>query len=116
MHRERANQGSECECKAILTKNNNSPIALPCNMYNNDLTEAITQQKNKQVNKMTKLNLEVKKIGRSFCVVAGVSVLGKFRNEESAAKSLVEDFDLYSFWAGSAGVSVENTPAKVVLV
>jgi len=65
---------------------------------------------------MAILDLEVKKIGRSFCVVAGVSVLGKFRTKPAAEKSLSENADLYSFWAGSAGVSVENTPAKVVLI
>jgi hypothetical protein len=65
---------------------------------------------------MTELKLEVKKIGRSFCVVAGASVLGKFRTKAAADKSLTEDADLYSFWASSAGVSAENTPAKVVLV
>jgi len=65
---------------------------------------------------MSKLNLEVKKIGRSFCVVAGASVLGKFRTESAAVNSLADDAGFYEFWAGSAGVSVENTPAKVVLV
>lgn len=60
--------------------------------------------------------LEVKKIGRSFCVVAGVSVLGKFRTEAAANTSLANDFELYSYWAGSCSVSVDNTPAVVVKI
>ena len=58
--------------------------------------------------------LEVKKIGRSFCVVAGVAILGKFSTESSANASMRDDSDLYAFWAGSAGVSIQNTPARVV--
>jgi len=60
---------------------------------------------------MSKLNLEVKKIGRSFCVVAGVSVLGKFRSQSAAEASLISDVDFYSYWAGSASVSVDNKHA-----
>ena len=59
-------------------------------------------------------SLTVKKIKRSWCVVAGVSVLGKFRTESAADKSLVDDAGFYSIWAGSASVSIENTPAKFV--
>ena len=58
--------------------------------------------------------LEIKKIKRSYCVVAGSAVLGKFRTEAAAKVSLESDFDLYAYYAGSAGVSVQNTPAKVV--
>ena len=54
------------------------------------------------------LNLEVKKIGRSFCVVAGVSVLGKFRTEQAAKLALVEDAEFFAYWANSASVSVDN--------
>ena len=55
--------------------------------------------------------LEVKKIKRSWCVVAGASVLGKFKTEAMANQSLEEDRSLYEYWAGSAGVSIENTPS-----
>lgn len=58
------------------------------------------------------INLEVKKIGRSFCVVAGASVLGKFRTEAAAEKSFADDYDLYLYWSGSASVSVENKRAS----
>lgn len=63
---------------------------------------------------MTTINLEVKKIGRSFCVVSGAAVLGKFRTEAAAIASKVADAGLYAFWAGSAGASIQNTPARVV--
>jgi hypothetical protein len=63
---------------------------------------------------MTTINLEVKKIGRSFCVVSGAAVLGKFSTEAAAIASSVADAALYAFWAGSAGSSVQNTPASVV--
>lgn len=62
------------------------------------------------------LTLEVKKIGRSFCVVAGVSVLGKFKNEQQANKSIIDDAELYKYYAGSAGVSIQNTPSNVVYI
>lgn len=63
---------------------------------------------------MSTASLEVKKIKRSYCVVAGSAVLGKFRTEAAANTSLVDDAELYAFWAGSAGVSVQNTPSRVV--
>lgn len=60
---------------------------------------------------MNKIEFEVKKISRSWCVVAGVSVLGKFRTEAAAKSSLIDDADFYSFWSGSASVSVDNKVA-----
>lgn len=57
--------------------------------------------------------LEIKPIGRFFCIVCGKSVLGRFPTEEKAAHSLATDRPMYEFWAGSAGVSIENTPAIV---
>lgn len=62
------------------------------------------------------MKLEIKKIKRSFCVVAGVSVLGKFRTEAAAKLALDKDAWFYSYWANSAGVKVENTPPKIVLI
>lgn len=56
-------------------------------------------------------SLTVKKIKRSWCVVAGDSVLGKFRTESAADKSMIDDASFYSIWAGSASVSIENTTA-----
>lgn len=60
--------------------------------------------------------LEIKQIKKNFCVVCGVAVLGKFKTEEQAKQSLNDDFELYKYWAGSASVSVQNTPAKVVSI
>lgn len=60
------------------------------------------------------MQLEIKKMGRSFCIVAGAAVLGKFPTEPQAANSLATERKTYEFWAGSAGVSIQNTPAKVV--
>ncbi|WP_153785294.1 hypothetical protein [Pseudomonas sp. EMN2] len=58
--------------------------------------------------------LEVKKVKRSWCVVAGVSVLAKHKTEQQATTDLQENLALFEFWAGSASVSVENTPPVVV--
>jgi hypothetical protein len=57
--------------------------------------------------------LEIKKIKRSYCVVSGISILGKFRSLKAAEKSLIEDSTLYTYWAGSCAVSVENTPPNI---
>lgn len=62
------------------------------------------------------MELSIKKIKRSYCVCVGVSVLGKFRTEAAANTSLVEDAELYKYWAGSMGVSFQNTPAVVVVL
>ena len=62
------------------------------------------------------VTLEVKKVKRSWCILAGVSVLGKFKTEEAAREDLEKDRAHYEYWAGSACVSVENTPAKVVKI
>lgn len=60
--------------------------------------------------------LEIKKIKRSYCIVAGKSVLGKFATFDRAESSLHDEHELYKYWAGSAGVSIENTPpCKVVI-
>lgn len=63
---------------------------------------------------MDSIALEVKKIGRSWCVVVGKSVLGKFKTELIAKADLEDNRKMYAYWAGSASVSVENTPAKIV--
>lgn len=60
------------------------------------------------------MQLKVKQIKRSWCVMAGASVLGKFRTEQAAMNSLEADAALYAYYAGSAGVSIQNTPAVVV--
>lgn len=57
--------------------------------------------------------IEIKNLRGNWCVIAGKSILGKFSSESKARKSLNEDIDLYRYWAQSAGVSIENTPARV---
>lgn len=52
---------------------------------------------------------EVKKVKRSYCIVAGITILGKFRTEQRAKTALEEDAQFYKYWANTAGVSVENT-------
>lgn len=53
--------------------------------------------------------LEVRKIKRSFCICAGVSVLGRFKTEDQALAELNSRRSFYEYWAGSMGVSVENS-------
>lgn len=60
------------------------------------------------------IKLEVKKVKRSWCVVAGISVLAKHKTEQLATADLENNQELYQYWAGSASVSVENTPPVVV--
>ena len=65
---------------------------------------------------IAKLNLEVKKIGRTWFIMAGVSKLGKFRSEELANKSLNENRSFYEYWADSAGVIGENMEPVIITV
>jgi hypothetical protein len=60
--------------------------------------------------------LEVRKVGRSFAICAGVSVLSRFRAEACAVAELEARKAFYAYWAGSASVSAENSPAVVVHV
>lgn len=60
-----------------------------------------------------KIELSVLKVKRSWCVMAGKASLGKFKSKELAEQSIVDDHDLYVYWAGSAGVLIQN--AKPVI-
>lgn len=62
------------------------------------------------------MQLEIKKIGRSWFIVAGVSKLGKFKTETAAAKSLSERKAFWEYWAGSLSVSYENREKKIIYV
>jgi hypothetical protein len=53
-------------------------------------------------------SLEVRKIGRSFAICAGKSVFRRFRSEAAAIADLEANHALWSYWAGSVCVSVEN--------
>lgn len=48
--------------------------------------------------------------------MAGASILGKFRTEDKAKDSLEKNHTFYSYWAGSASVSFENSTPKVVKI
>lgn len=63
---------------------------------------------------MKKLDLEVKQVRGRWCIVAGESVLDRFKTEQEATKALQDGRLTYEFWAGSAGVAIQNTPPKIV--
>ncbi|WP_020211018.1 hypothetical protein [Gilvimarinus chinensis] len=61
--------------------------------------------------------LEVKPYRGKFAIFACKSRLASgFKSADLAQQELQDNRSLYEFWAGSAGTSVENTPAKVVKV
>jgi hypothetical protein len=53
-------------------------------------------------------SLEIRKIGRSFGICAGKSVFRRFRTEAAAIADLKTNRALWTYWAGSVCVSVEN--------
>ena len=58
--------------------------------------------------------LEIKKIKRSWCIVSGRAVLGKFRTEALAKANLETKESFYLYWAGSAGASMQHsTPVTI---
>lgn len=58
--------------------------------------------------------LEIRIIRARHCIVAGKSVLAKFKTSDEATASLESNRALYQYWAGSAGVSIQNTEPKIV--
>ena len=59
--------------------------------------------------------LSVSKIRARFYVVAGESKLSKgFKTEASAIADLEQNADFYSYWAGSASVSIENSEKVII--
>lgn len=63
---------------------------------------------------MNAIQPEIKKINRSWCIVAGVSQLARFRTEAAAKAAFEAKKSLWLYWAGSASVSVENSPKKII--
>lgn len=63
-----------------------------------------------------KLELKVKKIKRSWCICAGVSILGKFKTETIANEELKKGYKFYDYWANSASVISENTPPTIKVI
>ena len=58
--------------------------------------------------------LAIEKHGRRFAIKYGSAVLALYATEALAINALKNDIDMLMFWANSAGVSIQNTPARVV--
>lgn len=58
--------------------------------------------------------LEIRIIRARHCIVVGKAVLAKFKTSDEAVASLENNRALYQYWAGSAGVSIQNTEPKIV--
>lgn len=59
--------------------------------------------------------LEVRPVRGGFAVFAGRVQLQKaMRTREAAQAHLEKNRSFYAYWAGSASVSVDNTPARVI--
>lgn len=68
---------------------------------------------------MTTITLNIAQVsnrGNKFAIVAGNSILAKFKTIDKAAKELEKNRELYEYWAGSVSVSVDNSKKiKVIL-
>jgi hypothetical protein len=60
------------------------------------------------------LPLEIRKVGRSFAICAGCSVLARFRNEGQAVAHLAANEWFYRYWADSPSVIGGNTVPRVI--
>jgi hypothetical protein len=58
--------------------------------------------------------LEIRRIGRSYAVCAGKSIFRRFRTEAAAIADLQVHHALWTYWAGSVGVSVENAECVTI--
>ena len=63
---------------------------------------------------MTTVSLQVIKTGRKWTICAGKSRLTSYPTEQAAREALVSTAKFWSYWAQSAGVSLENTTPKIV--
>lgn len=63
---------------------------------------------------MKTVSLEVRKTGRKWSICAGRSVLTSYPTEQIAQEALVSNAAFWSYWAQSAGVSLENTKPRTV--
>jgi hypothetical protein len=59
---------------------------------------------------------QVSNRGNKFGIVAGSSILAKFKTIEQAKKSLENKRGFYEYWAGSASVSVDNSNKFKVII
>jgi hypothetical protein len=58
--------------------------------------------------------LEIRRIGRFYAVCAGKSIFRRFRTEAAAIADLEVNHALWTYWAGSVGVSVENAECVTI--
>ena len=68
---------------------------------------------------MKKYTLQIAKVqnrGKKFGVIAGSSILARFKTQEEAIKSLEENKELYEYWADSMSVQYENAPKKFIII
>jgi hypothetical protein len=57
-----------------------------------------------------KLNVaKVSNRGNKFAIVAGCSIIRKFKTVEAAKRELKENSSFYEYWAGSISVSIDNS-------
>ena len=65
---------------------------------------------------MKTLELKIAQIstrGNKFAIMAGKSVLAKYKTADQAKLALVSDREELEYWACSAGVSIQNTPSVI---
>jgi hypothetical protein len=64
-------------------------------------------------------NLNIAKVsnkGNQFAIVAGASILAKFKTPEQAKKSLESKRGFYQYWADSVSVAVNNSKKFEVIL
>ena len=62
-----------------------------------------------------RIALEVRPAGRGFAIFAGCVQLQKaFPTREACQQHLDKNRAFFAYWAGSASVSVDNAPARVI--
>jgi hypothetical protein len=60
--------------------------------------------------------LKIEKVKRSYCIMAGVAILAKFRTEQLAQDSLNEKREHWEYWSKSSSVSFQNKRAQFVYI
>jgi hypothetical protein len=68
---------------------------------------------------MKKYNLQIAKVqsrGNKFGIIAGKSILARFKTAEKAIESLKKNRGHYEYWADSMSVQYENAPKKYIIV
>lgn len=68
---------------------------------------------------MKAIELRIAKVqnrGNKFGIVAGASVIRRFKTVDQAQNELNNNRGFYEYWAGSASVAVDNSPKKFIYV